>query len=95
MKKSKNKWTASNLTAKITSNIAISVLVLSIGILCLAPIENSVLVGGEETQIYRSAGENGKGVSLMFNVYWGTDEVYQILDVLEKNDVKATFFIGG
>ena len=95
MKKSINKLTISNLSAKIASNVAISVLVLSIGILCLAPIENSVLVDGEETQIYRSAGENGKGVSLMFNVYWGTDEVYQILDVLETNNAKATFFIGG
>lgn len=95
MKKSSNQRTVSNLTTKIASNVAISVLVLSIGILCLAPIEKSVMADGEETKMYRCAGENGKGVSLMFNVYWGTNEVYQILDVLEKNNAKATFFIGG
>ena len=31
----------------------------------------------------------------MFNVYWGTDEVYQILDILTEHEAKATFFIGG
>jgi len=28
-------------------------------------------------------------------VYWGTDEVYRILDVLQRYEAKATFFIGG
>jgi len=46
-------------------------------------------------QIYRSAGENAVGVSLMFNVYMGTEEVYKILDVLKEFNAKATFFIGG
>ena len=31
----------------------------------------------------------------MFNVYQGNEYVEQILDVLEKNNVKATFFVGG
>ena len=31
----------------------------------------------------------------MFNVYWGTDEIYQILDILDQYTVKSTFFIGG
>ena len=31
----------------------------------------------------------------MFNVYWGTKEVYAILDVLDEYEAKATFFIGG
>ena len=95
MKKSAKKPVISRFTTKIASNLVLSVLVLTIGVLCLAPMEKSVMVEGEETKIYRSAGENGKGVSLMFNVYWGTDEVYKILDVLEMYSAKATFFIGG
>ncbi|MBQ7879153.1 MAG: polysaccharide deacetylase family protein, partial [Clostridia bacterium] len=34
-------------------------------------------------------------VSLMFNVYWGTEEVYAILDILDDYEAKCTFFIGG
>lgn len=95
MKKSKKRPLLSDLRIKIASNLVLSVLVLTIGVLCLAPMEKTVAIDGEETKIHRSAGENGKGVSLMFNVYWGTDEVYQILDILETHSAKATFFIGG
>ena len=95
MKKSAKKPVLSQLKAKILSNLVLGVLILTIGVLCLAPMENSVTASGEETKLYRNAGAQGKGVSLMFNVYWGTDEVYKILDVLEENDARATFFIGG
>jgi peptidoglycan/xylan/chitin deacetylase (PgdA/CDA1 family) len=80
---------------KIATNLAMSVLVLSVGALALAPLEDEITVKGETTEIYRSAGENGTGVSLMFNVYWGTEEVYRILDILSENQAHATFFIGG
>lgn len=95
MKKSSKRPILSDLRIKIATNIVLSVLVLTIGVLCLSPMEKAVAIDGEETKIYRSAGENGKGVSLMFNVYWGTDEVYRILDILEAQKAKATFFIGG
>ena len=76
------------------SNLVLGVLVLSVGALCLAPVEQTAYTSGDQTKIYRNA-ETGDGVSLMFNVYWGTDEVYRILDILEKRSAKATFFIGG
>lgn len=80
---------------KIATNLALGVLVLSVGALALAPMDEEITVEGEKAEIYRSAGENGIGVSLMFNVYWGTEEVYRILDILSDNQAKATFFIGG
>lgn len=95
MKRKAYERTLSQFGRKIAPNIVLSVLVLTIGVLSLAPMENSIRVDGEETKLYRSAGENAKGVSLMFNVYWGTDEVYKILDILTENNAKATFFIGG
>ena len=79
---------------KLATNLILSVLVLSIGALCLAPDEENVSQLDEQT-LYRSAGEEGIGVSLMFNVYWGTEEVYKILDTLAKHNAVATFFIGG
>ena len=80
---------------KVATNLVLGVLVLSIGALCLAPIENEVAAEVESSEIYRSAGESAEGVSLMFNVYWGTEEVYRILDTLSAHEAKATFFIGG
>ena len=38
---------------------------------------------------------NKKRVSMMFNVYEGTEIVNGILDLLKEYDAKATFFVGG
>lgn len=51
-------------------------------------------VSNENSNLYYKA-ENGEGVSLMFNVYEHTDNVLEILDVLDEYDAKSTFFIGG
>ncbi len=36
-----------------------------------------------------------KKIALTFNVVWGEEYILQIVDSLKKNDVPATFFIGG
>lgn len=51
-------------------------------------------VSNEYSNLFYSA-ENGTGVSLMFNVYEHTDNVYAILDILDEYGAQATFFIGG
>ena len=91
----KSSQKTNSVKRNIATNLVLGVLVLSVGALCLSPVESAELTSGEETQIYRSAKGEGKGVSLMFNVYWGTEEVYRILDILEKYEAKCTFFIGG
>ena len=73
-------------------NLALSFLMISVGFVCLLPIKSTS--AATETDVYRS-GYSTDGVSLMFNVYWGTEEVYRILDVLDEYDAKSTFFIGG
>ena len=52
-----------------------------------------VAVSGN-TAIYRGNDRN-PNVSLMFNVYWGTEYIEEILQVLEARNVKTTFFVGG
>ena len=84
-----------SIREKFTTNFVLVVLVLCIGALSLSPVENAIVSEMETTKIYRSAEENAEGVSLMFNVYWGTDEVYRILETLSKYEATATFFIGG
>jgi len=47
-----------------------------------------------EDVIYNGNRDSNK-VSIMFNVYWGSEYIEGILDTLNKYDVKCTFFIGG
>lgn len=56
---------------------------------------NAVEVSGEHDEPYYSAGEGACGISLMFNVYQNTANVYKILDILDEYGAKATFFLGG
>ena len=93
-KKEKSDKYSSRLQSNIATNLVLGVLVLSVGALCLSPVEPTAKTSGEETQLYRSS-KKCVGVSLMFNVYWGTDEVYRILEILKEKGSKATFFIGG
>lgn len=39
--------------------------------------------------------KTSKNVSLMINVYWGTEYIENILEILNSHDVKTTFFVGG
>ncbi len=55
---------------------------------------NAVAVSKENSNLFYKA-EDGSGVSLMFNVYEHTENVYKILDVLDEYGAKSTFFIGG
>lgn len=48
----------------------------------------------EHAPVYRG-NVNKKQVSLMFNVYSGTEYIDGILQVLNENNIKATFFVGG
>ena len=93
MSKSTRVQKSDALRLKIASNLVLGILVLSIGALCFAPAEKSVSVDAN-TEIYRFS-PAPKGISLMFNVYWGEEEVYEILGLLKEYDATATFFIGG
>ena len=84
-----------SIREKFVTNLILGVLVVCIGALSLTPVEHEIVSEMENEKLYRSAGENAVGVSLMFNVYWGTEEVYRILETLSKYDAKASFFIGG
>ena len=94
-KVSKKGKISKSATRNIATNLVLGVLVLSIGSLCLAPAQDTIETNSMENEIYRCGNENSQAVSLMFNVYWGTEEVYRILDILEIYEAKATFFIGG
>jgi peptidoglycan-N-acetylglucosamine deacetylase len=54
----------------------------------------SMVFNNGEKAIYRG-NTNNKNVSLMINVYWGTEYLDSMLETLKKYDIKTTFFVGG
>lgn len=82
---------SSRAVSAITNGVLALVLVV-VGVVCFYP--TAAHVSGLEDRVHYR-GTSGDGVSLMFNVYWGTQEVEGILEALAEYDAKATFFIGG
>jgi peptidoglycan/xylan/chitin deacetylase (PgdA/CDA1 family) len=78
----------------VCTNLALLFLIASVGFVCLRPYKKDQAAQVYDQWICRR-GNSANGVSLMFNVYWGADEVYRILDILQAYQAKATFFIGG
>ncbi|MCL1901225.1 MAG: polysaccharide deacetylase family protein [Firmicutes bacterium] len=73
------------------------ILIFIISSIFLLSFGGSILHVDEKSEydaIYSGNAEK-KQVSLMFNVYWGTEYIDGILRVLAENNTKATFFIGG
>ncbi len=84
-------------TKKITTVVNISLVVIFTCIFAVSFIPNRIVPiysGKNNSAIYNGNREN-KQVSLMFNVYENTDIVNGIIDTLNANNVKATFFVGG
>ena len=52
----------------IATNCALSLLIFSVGIVCLFPVDSAVTTDGSESNVYRCAPSETDGVSLMFNV---------------------------
>lgn len=79
---------------RIISNI----IILSLFVILISYIGasnyNYVFSYQNENVIY-NGNKNSNNVSLMFNVYWGTEYIDEILEVLDKYNVKTTFFVGG
>ena len=47
------------------------------------------------TEVYYNGDRSSKDVSLMVNVYWGEEYLDDMLAILQENNVKTTFFVGG
>lgn len=56
-------------------------------------LNNKAVSVNEPAPLYR--GTSDTKVSLMINVYWGTEYIEPMLDILKRKGVKTTFFVGG
>lgn len=78
----------------ILSNFVIFLMILSV---FGATYGQAVTIGASTNSyeaIYRG-NPNNPNASLMINVYWGTEYVMPMLEVMEEEGVLATFFVGG
>ena len=79
---------------RVISNIVIiSIFVILISYIG-ASNYNYVFSYQNDNVIYNGNKESNK-VSLMFNVYWGSEYIEDILNILNNYNVKTTFFVGG
>lgn len=45
--------------------------------------------------VYYNGDKNSNKITLMINVYWGTEYLDDMLEILNEKGVKTTFFVGG
>ena len=84
-----------NKRATVITNIILCLTLVALCAISFVP-EGALpaYVKGKNSAIY-NGNRNSNYISLMFNVYENTEVVNGIIEVLNKKNVKATFFIGG
>ena len=80
------------LLINIAANAVIIAVLLTIAFVGVGGVTETLAQSG--AAVYRGNTDKPE-VSLMFNVYWGTEYIDGILKTLDKYGVKCTFFIGG
>lgn len=73
------------------------VIVMMLGVVSVCAVlgVNLVTASSVINGVYYSGNEESNKISLMINVYWGTEYLDGMLEILDKYDVKTTFFVGG
>ncbi len=76
---------------KIVANCVIVAVIVAVFSVSFAYIRRDV--SAADAPIYK--GGAADKVSLMVNVYWGTEYIQPMLDIFAENNVTTTFFVGG
>ena len=78
----------------LTCNIILIVTIIAVMSISLFAPASTIAYQDSFPAIYH--GDKSKNnVSLMINVYWGTEYLDEMLSILKDNNVKTTFFVGG
>ena len=83
-----------NFFKKIVANACIVCMLLVVGFIAFSNNANAVITNGE-LKAYYSGDLTKNNISIMINVYWGTEYLPSMLDILKEKQIVATFFIGG
>ena len=86
------------LMRKQTIAVAAAVCILLAGVLAVSFADRAAVVNnninGRELPIYRVRRDDNK-IAISFDAAWGNEDTQDIINILEKYDVKATFFVVG
>ncbi len=85
---------SNRIKIKITSYLALLILIVCISIMGRVFYKETFIPTGRKIPIY-SVDTKEKKMAITFDVNWGDDKTNEILDVLDKYNVKATFYIIG
>lgn len=77
----------------VVANIILLVLVVAVASVGFIGATTNVFKNNDNGPIYRGMGD--KQVSLMINVYWGTEYLDDMLAIFDKYGITTTFFVGG
>lgn len=82
---------------KITliTNLILVLIITAVALVGFVPERSVTISGVGEYQAIYSGEESSHGVALMINVYENAEIVEEMIDLLVKNEAKATFFVGG
>lgn len=83
-----------SLITTIVVNLIIVCCIASVFGICFWTDNSMVVSSSGYKAIYRG-NEDNKNATLCINVYWGTEYLSDMLDVLKKHEVHTTFFVGG
>lgn len=79
----------------ILVNICLIFMVFVVTLFCgFIPEAESLAVNKTYRGVIYQGNETTNKVSIMINVYWGTEYLEKMLETLEKHNAKATFFVG-
>ena len=84
-----------NVFIKLGVLILSIILIVNIGMQVLPGAITVTSTGSKKDLPIFSVNTKEKKVSLSFDVAWGNEDTNAILDILNKHDIKATFFITG
>ncbi len=77
------------------NTIIICMLFIVGGFATMAGVTGAIPVSTTVSGVYYNGDKNSNNISLMINVYWGTEFIEPMLEIMKEKGVKTTFFIGG
>ena len=80
---------------KVVSNVCIVVVLVVVAFVAFNTQVVAAFTSSEKLKAYYSGDTTKPNISLMINVYWGTEYLPAMLDILRDKQVCATFFVGG
>lgn len=83
-----------NIKIALFTNIFLAVVLVAVGTVCFFPF-GAMTAGKLSDRVYYNGNKDSNYISIMFNVYGGTEYISEILDTLDEYNVHATFLSGG